>query len=139
MSNQLLTVRNPFDLEVIAELERPDWAFADKWLDWAVTLHRQRDNWLPAYQRMAILRRASALMRDRFEDLVFQIANEGGKPLIDARIEVKRAIDGVGLAVEGIGHLNGSRNPDGPDGRWGRPHGLHIARADRAGCRGVCF
>jgi len=54
---------------------------------------------------MAILRRASELMRDRFEDLAFQIANEGGKPLIDARIEVERAIDGVDLTIEGIGHL----------------------------------
>ena len=66
MSSQKLTVRNPFDLKPIEEVERADWGFADNWLDRAVTLHNQRDNWLPAYQRIAILKRAGALMRDRF-------------------------------------------------------------------------
>ena len=111
MNSQILTVLNPFDLKPIGEVERPDWGFADKWLDRAVELHRKRDNWLPAHQRIAILKRAGALMRDRFDDLAFLIANEGGKPLIDARIEVERAIDGVGLAIEGIGHLHGSEVP----------------------------
>jgi acyl-CoA reductase-like NAD-dependent aldehyde dehydrogenase len=111
MSSLILTVRNPFDLKPIDEVERPDWDFADKWLDGAVKLHGQRDNWLPAHQRISILKRAGALMRDRFEELAFLIANEGGKPLIDARIEVERAIDGVGLAIEGIGHLHGSEVP----------------------------
>jgi acyl-CoA reductase-like NAD-dependent aldehyde dehydrogenase len=111
MSSQKFTVKNPFSLETIDEVERPDWAFADHWLDRAVILHRQRENWLPAHQRIAILKRAGALMRGRFEELSFLIANEGGKPLIDARIEVERAIDGVGLAIEGIGHLQGSEVP----------------------------
>jgi acyl-CoA reductase-like NAD-dependent aldehyde dehydrogenase len=111
MSNEELVVRNPFDLKVIGTVECPGWGFADKWLDRAVTLHRQRRNWLPAYQRIAILKKAATLMRDRFDQLAFGIANEGGKPLMDARIEVERAIDGVGLAVEGIGHLQGSEIP----------------------------
>jgi acyl-CoA reductase-like NAD-dependent aldehyde dehydrogenase len=109
--SQILTVMNPFSLEPVGEVVRPDWDFADRWLDRATQLHRQRNNWLPAHQRIAILKRAAALMRDRFDELAFLIANEGGKPLIDARIEVERAIDGVGLAVEGIGHLQGSELP----------------------------
>lgn len=109
--SQILTVVNPFSLDPVGEVARPDWEFADQWLDRAVQLHRQRNNWLPAYQRIAILKRAATLMRNRFDELAYLIANEGGKPLIDARIEVERAIDGVGLAVEGIGHLQGSELP----------------------------
>ena len=111
MSSQILTVNNPFDLAPIGEVERPDWAFADRWLDKAVELHRQRDRWLPAYQRIDILKRTGAKMRERFDELAFLIANEGGKPLVDARIEVERAIDGVGLAIDGIGHERGTEMP----------------------------
>jgi acyl-CoA reductase-like NAD-dependent aldehyde dehydrogenase len=109
--DQKLIVTNPFDLKPIDEISRPSWGFADQWLDTAVALHRNRDHWLPAHQRIAILKRAATLMRGRFEELAFLIANEGGKPLIDARVEVERAIDGVGLAADGIAHLRGTEMP----------------------------
>ena len=34
-------------------------------------------------------------MEERAEDLALEAAREGGKPLIDSRVEVARAIDGV--------------------------------------------
>jgi acyl-CoA reductase-like NAD-dependent aldehyde dehydrogenase len=111
MNDQILTVKNPFDLETIGEVQRPGWAFAETWLDRAIVLHRRRDTWLPAYERIAILKRTAALIRERFDELAFLIANEGGKPLVDARIEVERAIDGVGLAIDGIGHERGMEMP----------------------------
>ena len=43
-------------------------------------------------------------MRDRFDELAHQIADEGGKPLVDARVEVARAIDGVGLCIKELLH-----------------------------------
>ena len=50
-------------------------------------------------------------MEGRAEELAFQIANEGGKPLMDARIEVARAIDGVGLCIKELGSLGGNEIP----------------------------
>tara|TARA_B100000676_G_scaffold216656_1_gene213321 strand:- start:192 stop:485 length:294 start_codon:yes stop_codon:yes gene_type:complete len=91
----MLTVCNPFSLETIGELPFGIWEEADRWLTKADKLHRDRSSWLPAYRRIEILHKTANSMRDRFEELAFQIANEGGKPLIDARIEVDRAIDGV--------------------------------------------
>ena len=41
------------------------------------------------------------------------IANEGGKPLIDARVEVARAIDGVELCIKELSHLTGREVPMG--------------------------
>jgi acyl-CoA reductase-like NAD-dependent aldehyde dehydrogenase len=107
----MLTVCNPFSLETIGEVSLGTWEQADSWLNTADKLHRDRSSWLPAHQRIAVLHKASALMRDRFDKLVFQIANEGGKPLIDARIEVDRAIDGVDLAAKELSHLTGAEIP----------------------------
>ena len=107
----MLTVCNPFSLEIIGEVPLGTWEEADRWLTAADKLHRDRNSWLPAYQRISVLHKASAIMRERFEGLAFQIANEGGKPLIDARIEVDRAIDGIELAAKELSHLTGTEIP----------------------------
>ncbi|NCP23867.1 MAG: aldehyde dehydrogenase family protein [Erythrobacter sp.] len=92
-------VHNPFDGEPIAEVPLIDWLEIDKWLNEAQSLHRDRSAWLPVPERIAILQRATDLMRERAEDLAVQIVREGGKPLTDARVETQRAINGVELCV----------------------------------------
>ena len=107
----VLLVENPYTLKMIGEVPLSEWPEADGWLARAQALHRDRRKWLPAHERMRVLNRAAQLMRERFEKLAYQIANEGGKPLIDARIEVERAIDGVELAVRELLYLRGSEIP----------------------------
>lgn len=106
-----LEVVNPFDLNAIGSLPLVPWDSIDGYLAQAAQLHTNRKNWLPAHHRTTILRKAADLMQDRFEELAFQIANEGGKPLVDARIEVARAIDGVGLCISEMGALEGKQIP----------------------------
>jgi acyl-CoA reductase-like NAD-dependent aldehyde dehydrogenase len=77
----------------------------------AHALHKDRKSWLPAHKRIDILKKVQGLMQAREAELAFQIANEGGKPLIDARVEVARAIDGVGLCVKELSHLVGTEIP----------------------------
>ena len=81
---KILEVVNPFDMQVIGSVPLKGWDEIDSYLSTATELHKNRKVWLPAYQRIEILSKTAALMRDRFEDLAFQIANEGGKPLVDA-------------------------------------------------------
>ncbi len=107
----MLTVTNPYSLAPVGEIPIRDWSFADRWLDGAVRLHRDRENRQPAYQRIAILEQAAIIMRERFDTLAYQIADEGGKPLVDARVEVERAIDGVRLAASEIANLHGREIP----------------------------
>ena len=107
----MLEVVNPFDLKPIGEVPETEWDTIDGYLDTANQLHRNRKNWLPAHQRIAILKKTAQLMEARFEELSFQIANEGGKPLLDARVEVTRAIDGVGLCIKDLGSLTGKEIP----------------------------
>jgi len=107
----MLDVVNPYDLQIIGAVPMSDWDTVDGLLAAADALHRDRSAWLPAYQRIDILKKTAAIMRDRFDALAFQIANEGGKPLVDARIEVARAVDGVELCIKELSHLAGREVP----------------------------
>ncbi len=111
MAGDTLEVCNPYHLGVIGEVKMSDWAQADAWLTRARQLADDRGAWLPAHERLAVLERAQSLMRSRFDELAHQIADEGGKPLIDARVEVDRAIDGVGLCARELQHLGGGEVP----------------------------
>ena len=107
----MLRVVNPYSQEQIGEVPLNSWDQVDKALEVATNLHGDPSNRLPAYRRIQVLKKAARLMTERSEALASQIANEGGKPLIDARAEVTRAIDGVELCVHELGHLTGSEVP----------------------------
>ncbi|MBF0357223.1 MAG: aldehyde dehydrogenase family protein [Magnetococcales bacterium] len=106
-----LEVVNPFDLQVIGSVALCGWPRVDDYLESAQALFRKRSNWLPAYKRIEVLDKAARIMEDRAAELALLIANEGGKPLIDAEIEVARAIDGVGLCIKELSHLTGREIP----------------------------
>lgn len=106
-----LEVVNPFDQKIIGAVPLTTWDDIDGYLSTAAQLHKNRKGWLPAHRRIEILTKTASLMQDRFEDLAFQIADEGGKPLVDARVEVTRAIDGVGLCISEMGALEGKQIP----------------------------
>lgn len=107
----MLEVVNPFDLKPIGAVKLAQWEDIDGYLQTAQQLHKNRDRWMPAHQRVDILQKTAALMQVRFEELAYLIANEGGKPLGDARVEVTRAIDGVKLCIKEIPNLAGKQIP----------------------------
>lgn len=106
-------VTAPFDGKVLAEVETGDARHVDQALATAYALYRDRDAWLARHERIAILERAAALMAERFEALATGAAEEGGKPLVDSRVEVTRAIDGLGLCVESLRGEHGDVIPMG--------------------------
>ena len=108
---EIQDVVNPYSLEKIGQLPMNDWSSVDQMLETANNLYRNRNNWLPAYKRIEVLKKAAKLMESRFEELAFLIANEGGKPLLDARVEVTRAIDGVELCIHELSHMAGREIP----------------------------
>ena len=115
-------VVNPFDLSTIGSVPTADWETVDGFLARAKELCEDRNAWMKAHERAAILKKAAAIMEDRFEHLSMQVAAEGGKPLIDARVEVARAINGMELCIEELGTLRGTEIPMGNtaagDGRF---------------------
>jgi acyl-CoA reductase-like NAD-dependent aldehyde dehydrogenase len=95
-----LPVNSPFDLKTIGSAGIADATAIELALTTADKLYRNRKAWLSGAQRVAILEKAAQLMQDKFEYLAIESAREGGKPLIDSRIEVTRAIDGVKNCAE---------------------------------------
>ncbi|WP_428355965.1 aldehyde dehydrogenase family protein [Methyloprofundus sp.] len=107
----ILEVTSPFNGELVASIETIDEKGAEQALDNAFQAYNNRNGWLPADKRIAILERTVVLMRERFDRLVQIAVREGGKPLIDTRIEVERAIDGLSLCIDCIRSEHGREIP----------------------------
>jgi acyl-CoA reductase-like NAD-dependent aldehyde dehydrogenase len=95
-----LEVHAPFDRRLIGEVATADAATVEQALATAHALYRDRETWLPTARRIEILERAGALMKERAEMLAVEAAREGGKPLLDSRVEIARAIDSLKICVE---------------------------------------
>ena len=106
-----LQVVNPYDLSPIGSVSLSNWNTIDKYLEIAHGLFRNRNFWLSTTKRIDVLAKTAVLMQERFDALAFQIANEGGKPLVDAQVEVTRAIDGIGLCIKELSHMTGKEIP----------------------------
>lgn len=107
------TVVAPYDLSEIASVETAGADAIETALSSAYALYRDRDAWLPAPQRIAILEKLADIMQERAEELAVEAAREGGKPLVDSRVEVARAIDGVRNCVDCIRDNRGEEVPMG--------------------------
>ena len=108
-----MTVTAPYDGAPIAELDTGDTQHVNAALTIAHGLYRDRDAWLSLAQRIEILEQAANMMAECVETLAVEAAREGGKPLIDSRVEVNRAIDGVRLCVETLRTDHGDVIPMG--------------------------
>src|SRR5450631_1899142 len=97
-----MEVRAPFDNGLIATIELSGPAVVDQALDKASKTFSHRGEWLSAGNRIAILRRTAQLLDQRSETFALEASREGGKPLIDSRMEVARAIDGLHNAAEAL-------------------------------------
>ena len=95
-----LSVFSPYDGTEIAVCETADLAAIDVALTTAHALFKDRDRWLPLPERLAILEKAMDIMKNCAEQLAVDAAREGGKPLIDSRVEVTRAIDSIRICIE---------------------------------------
>lgn len=104
-------VENPFNQEVIGEVKLSSWDELDAMLQQAHETFADKTQRLAAHERIEILNRCAALMREQKDDLAMLIATEGGKPLKDAIIEVARAIDGVELSAKELLNLKGEQIP----------------------------
>ncbi len=105
------TVTAPYDGAAIATVASGDSSVVETALATAERLYKDRHGWLPVYQRVEILEKTQEIMASRAEELALEAAREGGKPLIDSRVEVARAIDGVKLCIEALRTQHGTEIP----------------------------
>ncbi|HEC11930.1 MAG TPA: aldehyde dehydrogenase family protein [Acidiferrobacteraceae bacterium] len=112
-SGNTLTVTAPYDDSIIATLDTANAAAVKTALNTAQQLFADRSRWLSAAERIAILKKTAELMDTQADDLAMEAAREGGKPLMDSRVEVARAIDGVHNCIECIRGNGGREIPMG--------------------------
>jgi acyl-CoA reductase-like NAD-dependent aldehyde dehydrogenase len=110
-SSDTLSVLSPYDRQIIARVATADEETVDLALNNAQSLFNDRSCWLKTEQRLAILQKTAKLMTECSESLALEAAREGGKPLIDSRIEVARAIDGLHVCIETLKTNAGSEIP----------------------------
>lgn len=108
-----LQVFAPFDGTLIAEVETVDAAGVEQALATAYRLFRDRGGWLPLPRRIEILERTAAILAERAEALALEAAREGGKPLVDSRVEVARSIDSIRICVDTLRTGDGDCIPMG--------------------------
>ena len=101
----------PYDRSVIATVDAANGTAVEAALSTAYQAFRDRDSWLPKPRRIEILSKAVDIMNDQIEQLSLDAAREGGKPLIDSRIEVVRAISSVEACVEELRSATGEIIP----------------------------
>jgi acyl-CoA reductase-like NAD-dependent aldehyde dehydrogenase len=108
-----IQVNRPYDGSLIKEIQLNNAEDVETAIKAAHDLFQDQTNWLPAWRRIAILEKVADIMAGQIDDLTRIAAEEGGKPWMDSRVEVLRAINGVKLAIEHIAHIKGEQIPMG--------------------------
>ena len=109
-SAERLDVLNPFDGSAVGQTWLAGDAEFDTAADAAVAAAAVMRR-LPAFERAAVLMRASAELVQRKEDVARTLAGEAGKPLKDALIETERAAMTFQVAAEEARRLSGEVVP----------------------------
>jgi acyl-CoA reductase-like NAD-dependent aldehyde dehydrogenase len=112
-SDGVLELRAPYDQTLLATFDSADADAVDLALNNAHALFADRDSWLPVKERIEILQRLMQIMQDQSEQLAQEAAAEGGKPLLDSRVEVARAINGVQICIDSLRTQTGNMIPMG--------------------------
>ena len=107
----MIKVHNPFNGKQVGEVPMQDRKQVQEALDRAAAVFANRSKWLSVPERIGILERFKKLVEANQDKLVEQAIAEGGKPLVDTKVEVARAIGGIQIAIETISHLLGREIP----------------------------
>ena len=102
-----IDVTSPFDGKVVGSVDFNSFEEVEQAINTAYELYLDKDNWLPKYKRVEILENVMKIMSSQVEELTILCASEGGKPYIDSKVEILRAINGIKLAIEHLGAFEG--------------------------------
>ncbi len=108
---KVVEIASPYNGALLATLETQGWVQANTALEVASALFQDRSNWLSPAQRSSILQLTALKLTEAHEEFALRISQEGGKPLLDARVEVTRAIEGLEIAARTIHTLAGHEIP----------------------------
>lgn len=102
-----IEVTSPFDGKVVGSVKFNTYEEVESAIDLAHKTFINKDGWLPKYKRVEILENVMKIMSSQVEELTILCASEGGKPYIDSKVEILRAINGIKIAIEHLGVFEG--------------------------------
>lgn len=104
-------VLSPFDGKPVGSFELQSEAEVETRLAEAFSIYSDRSRWLSKERRIEILSRLGDLLDGEIETAARLATSEGGKPLTDSRVEIRRAVEGIRKAVAAISGLVGHEIP----------------------------
>lgn len=112
MNNEILQVFSPFTREMIDSVPMHSEQDAERMVKRAFEL-TTKSQIIPLHERIEILERLIPIMESSLESLTIMAAREGGKPYLDSKVEVLRAIQGVKSTIDTIRTMHGTEIPMG--------------------------
>ncbi len=109
-SGEPIEIRAPYDQEVAGLVFRGTRAHAETAVAAAVHAFEVTRK-LPAYERQAVLHRVAEALHARAEEFARLLAQEAGKPIKAARVEVERAVFTLMVAAEEATRIYGEVQP----------------------------
>jgi acyl-CoA reductase-like NAD-dependent aldehyde dehydrogenase len=105
----MLVVKQKYTQKTLETLKMHDKDAVNEMLSTATTLHKSGA--LAKFERIKVLEKLAKLIEHEQQDFAELIANEGGKPIKDARVEVTRAIGGIAIAISALQNISGKEIP----------------------------
>jgi len=102
-----IEVTSPFDDKVVGTVPFSNVEEVKAAVDLAHKTFHDHKNALPKYKRIEILEKVAEIMSSQVEELTLLCASEGGKPYMDSKVEILRAINGVKLSIEALSSFEG--------------------------------
>ncbi len=106
-----LNITAPYDESTIATADVANAEAVESALATAHSMYQNKSSWLSKTQRIAILQKTASLMENDIEYLSVEAAREGGKPYLDSKVEVIRAIDSIRTCADVIKNNTGQEIP----------------------------
>lgn len=102
-----IEVTSPFDGKVVGNVPFSSYEEVEDAISLAHRTFADHKNHLPKYRRVEILEKTMEIMSSQIEELTILCASEGGKPYVDSKVEIQRAINGIKIAIEELGKYEG--------------------------------
>lgn len=106
---KMVEVISPFNGRKVGEVPFSSKEEVEKIIDEAYEKFVNFKYRLPKYQIVEILEKAAKICEDSVEELTNLAASEGGKPYMDSKVEILRAINGIKLAISHLGSYEGKQ------------------------------
>jgi acyl-CoA reductase-like NAD-dependent aldehyde dehydrogenase len=103
-----LDVTSPYNDKVVGTVAFSNVEQVQEAIELAHDTFHDHKNALPKYKRIEILEKVAKIMSSQIEELTILCASEGGKPYMDSKVEVQRAINGVKLSIEALNSFEGT-------------------------------